>query len=57
MWLYKNQPVQDLIEGFESFVYLIERTNLIEDSTSPIFYIGKKTFYSKRKIRKKNYCN
>lgn len=53
MWLYKNQPVQDLIEGFESFVYLIERTNLIEDSTSPIFYIGKKTFYSKRKIRKK----
>ena len=49
MWYYNNQVVPGLIEGFESFVYLIERLNIEEDDRSPIFYIGKKNFYSRRK--------
>jgi hypothetical protein len=49
MWFYKDQVVEGLIKGFESFVYLIERTNVKKNDKSPIYYIGKKSFYSKRK--------
>jgi len=53
MWIYKKQPFVEVMGEFSSFVYLIERLNIEEDSESPIFYIGKKTFYNKRKLRGK----
>ena len=53
MWFYKGQKVNQIIDGFEAFVYLIERTNIKEDNKGPIYYLGKKNFYSKRKINGK----
>lgn len=53
MWFYKDQPVFELIEGFESFVYLIERLNVEVSLDAPIYYIGKKNFYSRRKEKGK----
>ena len=53
MWFYKEKVVNELIDGFESFVYLIERLNIDEEPNKPIYYIGKKNFYSRRKINGK----
>lgn len=39
MWLYNNEPIEDIPEGIVGFVYLI--TNLTNNRK----YIGKKNFY------------
>lgn len=39
MWLYNNEPIENIPEGIVGFVYLI--TNLINNRK----YIGKKNFY------------
>jgi len=49
MWTYNNQVFSDIIEEFESFVYLITRLNYIEEPNRPIYYIGKKVFFNKLK--------
>lgn len=49
MWIYKGKPLNEIPEGAVGFVYLITRTNLIQDSSSPILYVGKKSFYLKAK--------
>lgn len=46
MWLYNNQVLESVPEGMEGFVYLIE--NLTNNKK----YIGKKTFWERRKDRK-----
>lgn len=53
MWFFKEQLFDDVLTEFDSFVYLIERTNLEEDNKSPIYYIGKKTFFNKTKHKGK----
>ncbi len=53
MWYYKGEVFLDLIEGFESFVYIIERLNVIEEPSKPILYIGKKVFYNSKKNKNK----
>lgn len=53
MWFYNGEVFQNIIEEFDSFVYLIERTNVEEDDVSPIFYVGKKTFFNKSKYKGK----
>lgn len=53
MWYYKNKLFDGLLSEFDSFVYVIERINILEDSLSPIYYIGKKTFYKSTKYNGK----
>jgi len=53
MWYFQNQLFDNVIEEFDSFVYIIERLNILEDDESPIYYIGKKTFYNKSKFKGK----
>lgn len=57
MWYFNGELFDEVIEEFDSFVYIIERLNVIEDSTSPIFYIGKKIFFSKSKYKNKRIIN
>ena len=57
MWYFNGELFDEVIEEFDSFVYIIERLNVIEDSTSPIFYIGKKIFFSKSKYKNKIIIN
>lgn len=53
MWFYKDNIVDNVLEEFDSFVYLIERLNTQDDSDSPVYYVGKKTFYNKTKLNNK----
>jgi len=53
MWIFNKKPFIEILEEFNSFVYIIERLNINEDNKSPIFYIGKKNFYRKLKIKGK----
>jgi len=53
MWYYKDELFDDILSEFDSFVYIIERLNILECSDSPIYYIGKKTFYNKTKHKGK----
>jgi hypothetical protein len=53
MWYFKDKIFDVVLEEFDSFVYLIERLNIEEDSESPQYYIGKKTFYNKSKYKGK----
>jgi thiol-disulfide isomerase/thioredoxin len=46
MWLYNNQVLDTVPDGMEGFVYLIE--NLTNNRK----YIGKKTFWERRKDQK-----
>jgi len=45
MWYYKNQPFTEADESYQGFVYLI--TNLSNNK----MYVGKKNFWSIRKLR------
>jgi len=50
MWSFRDELFTEVIDGFESFVYIIERLNTLECPDSPVYYIGKKSFYSKKKV-------
>ena len=47
MWLYKNTPLEEIPDGYVSFVYLI--TNQVTGRK----YIGKKLFKFTRSTKKK----
>jgi hypothetical protein len=49
-WYYKNNELIEPPHEFEAFVYIIERLNTDEDEMSPIFYIGKKNFFTAKNI-------
>lgn len=57
MWYFNDALFDEVIEEFDSFVYIIERLNILEDENSPIFYIGKKIFFSKSKYKNKRIIN
>ena len=46
MWIYKNKVLENIPEGAVGFVYRITRLNIDFDCTSPIYYIGKKNFWT-----------
>ena len=45
MWIYKDSMLLTPLPESVGFVYLIERININENNTSPILYVGKKSFY------------
>lgn len=49
MWIYEDKVIDKIPENAVGFVYIIKRNNMIEDPSSPIYYIGKKNFYLKNK--------
>lgn len=49
MWIYKNNIVTEIPTDAKAFVYIIKRTNLMDDISSPYLYIGKKNFYKNDK--------
>jgi len=49
MWIYKNEKLTAIPDDAVGFVYLITRTNIDINAEEPMYYIGKKHFYSKRK--------
>lgn len=53
MWFFNNEHFKEVLTQFDSFVYIIERLNIDEDSVSPRYYIGKKTFYNSVKQKGK----
>lgn len=46
MWIYKNKILTIIPEGAVGFVYKITRLNIDNDTSSPMYYIGKKNFWS-----------
>lgn len=50
-WIYNNQILEEIPEGAYGFVYLIENHNTQKS------YIGKKFFWSVRRIKQKNKKN
>lgn len=51
MWLFKNVELTEIPDGYVGFVYMI--TNLITGKK----YVGKKNFYSTRRVKVKNRIN
>jgi len=49
MWYYKEEEFTEDITKYEAFVYLI--TRLKNDEEKPKYYIGKKVFWNKYKIK------
>jgi predicted DNA-binding protein len=52
MWIYNNKVLTEIPKGAVGFVYKITRLNLKENNTKPLFYIGKKGFYQKKRRKK-----
>lgn len=48
-WIYRNSEIFETPVNAIAFVYLITRTNIDENNTEPMYYIGKKNFFIKTK--------